>query len=336
MEESRAPDLLRLADPMRLAILSLALMLLASPVAHSDIDETRTTLRTHVLNLINNDRQLYGLPPVELDLHASSIGDAYCRQQIHDGTNGHFTVDGLAPYMRYSFAGGNDGVSENAAAWSATYAFSDRALYEMVRRSQDAMMGESAPNDGHKKTILDPHATHVGIGLAWQRGEFRLVQEFIRRYVDWTRPLPRHSIVGEKPTMAGRALNGATVDAISVHYERAPERMPASVANAIANYALPNKRMDYLPRLVSTTSTNQSGMWEIVRREYANGRRGDFYVGKDGNFTFDVPFTEGPGIYTVVVWVRRGGTSVPIAASNVSIRVEAGPPSPARATVGSR
>src|ERR1044071_2175011 len=48
-----------------------------------------------------------------------------------------------------------------------------------------------APNDGHKKTILDPHATHVGIGVAWEGGEFRLVHEFVRRYVSWKRPPPR-------------------------------------------------------------------------------------------------------------------------------------------------
>ena len=35
------------------------------------------------------------------------------------------------------------------------------------------------------RTILDPYATHVGIGVAWEGGEFRITQEFIRRYVDW-------------------------------------------------------------------------------------------------------------------------------------------------------
>ena len=178
---------------MKRVLLSIAIMMLASPVAHSDIDATRTTLREHVLKLINRDRKIYNLPPVQLDLEASAIGDDYCRRQIQNGTNGHFTTDGLAPYMRYSFAGGNDGLSENAAAWSANYMFSERALYEMSRRSQDAMMAEVPPHDGHKRTILDPHATHVGIGLAWERSEFRLVHEFIRRYVRWTTPLPRHA-----------------------------------------------------------------------------------------------------------------------------------------------
>jgi uncharacterized protein YkwD len=318
---------------MKRALLSIAIMMLASPVAHSDIDETRTTLREHVLKLINRDRKLYNLPPVQLDLEASAIGDDYCRRQIENGTNGHFTTDGLAPYMRYSFAGGNDGVSENAAAWSANYAFSDRALYEMARRSQDAMMAESAPDDGHKRTILDPHATHVGIGLAWQRSEFRLVHEFIRRYVRWTRPLPRRARIGETVLVAGEPINGATVEAISVHHERVPEAMPAHVANALSNYSLPSKRKDYFPRLRQEYTRHPNGTIEIVRREYPGGHRGDFTVAKDGAFSFDVPFTQGPGIYTVVVWVRRDGVNLPVSASNVSIRVEDAAAAPMRAGV---
>ena len=307
---------------MKQLLFSVAIVLLATPLAHSDVDVTRATLREHVLKLINADRQVYGLPPVALDLETSAIADAYCVRQISEGTNGHFGLDGQPPYMRYSFAGGNDGVSENAAAWSATYAFSERALYEMARRSQDAMMAETPPNDGHKRTILDPHATHVGIGLAWERGEFRLAHEFIRRYVRWDHQLPRKAHVDDTVIAAGRPLGDATIEAISVHFEREPRSMPAHVANAIASYSLPENRRDYLPRLQTDYKRRANGTLEIIRREYADGRRGDFRLGRDGEFTFTIPFTEGPGIYTVVVWVRRAGMSTPVAASNISMRIE--------------
>ncbi|MDQ3281822.1 MAG: CAP domain-containing protein [Acidobacteriota bacterium] len=321
---------------MKRLLIAAAVILLASPIAHSDIDETRTTLRQHILTLINRDRALYHLPPVELDLELSSLGDEYCAKQIRYGTNGHYTVDGQPPYMRYSLAGFNDGLSENAAAWSANYSFSDRALYEMARRSEDAMMAEMPPNDGHRKTLLDPHATHVGIGVSWHGGEFRLVQEFVRRYVDWTRPLPRHANVGETVTLAGRPLSGMQIEAISVHYEKAPEAMPAHVANAFESYSLPDNRKDYLPRLKQDYRLNQNGTIEITRREYADGRRGDFYVGKSGDFSFQVPFTEGAGVYTVVVWVTRKGHTTQIAASNISIRVAEPAPGSVRASALSR
>ncbi len=303
-----------------LATIIVALTFFATPLAHSETDVTRATLRDRMVRLINRDRVAYGLNEVQLDLQASAIGDAYCEKQLRNGTTGHFTTDGLAPYMRYSFAGGNDGVSENAAAWSADYAFNERALYEMLGRSQDAMMAEMAPRDGHKKTILDPYATHVGIGLAWEKGEFRLVQEFIRRYIDWARPIPRDAHLGETVRMTGRATSGTRIEAITVHYEPTPETMPAHVASAIDVYSLPDKRTEYSPR---ARGSARSAFSTATRRR---DEPGDLLTGSDGSFSFEVPFTEGAGVYTVVVWVSRDETKKLIAASNISIRVATPPP----------
>jgi uncharacterized protein YkwD len=268
-------------------------ILLASTLAQgeSPIYETRFTLRQEFLRLINSDRKHHGLKPVELDGWTSALADEYCRAQIRNGTTGHFTTDGQSPYMRYSFAGGNDAVSENAAAWSATYRFNDRALYEMIRRSEEAMMAERAPHDGHRRTILDPHATHVGIGLAWEKGEFRLTQEFVRKYIAWTHALPRAATLTEKIVAAGRAERGYLADAVSVHFEPLPQPISPITANMIDTYSLPDRRHDYA-------------------------------VDASSEFSFRVPFTDGPGIYTIVVWVRRPGEKESIPASNVSIRVD--------------
>ena len=276
-------------------------------------EETRMTLRAEMLRMINHDRQRFGLRPLELDPDASAVADIYCKQQIRNRTSGHFTLDGQTPYMRYSFAGGNDGLSENAAAWSANFGFSDRALLEMMRRSQEAMMAETAPHDGHRKSILDPHATHVGIGLAWEGGEFRIAQEFIRRYVEWGRPLSRRASAGERLLFSGRPKRGYEIEAITVHHEPFPQPLSVAAANAIVTYSLPAGRREYLPRLTT-------------KQEYVDGRRGDFQVADDGTFAFAVPFPDGPGIYTVVVWVRAPGARETIAASNVSVRVDAAPP----------
>lgn len=297
---------------MKRFLITAMVMLLATPIAHSDLEETRATLRQHILELINRDRARYNLPPVGLDTEASQIGDDYCRTQIQNGTTGHFTTDGVPPYARYSWAGGNDAVSENAAAWSASYDFSERALVEMAGRSQDAMMAEMAPNDGHKRTMLDPHATHVGIGMAWRGGEFRLVQEFVRRYITWTRALPRAARLDQVVTTSGIAAPGTRIEGITVHHEPLPQGLSAHVASAISTYALPDRRREYVPRAARAKGV------------LAAARRNDFTLRDDGAFSFTVPFTDGPGLYTVVVWVRKDGQSIAFPASNISIRVDGG------------
>lgn len=290
-------------------------------------DETRMTLRAELVRLINHDRARFGLAPVQLDAPASAIADAYCRAQIRNGTTGHFTTDGEAPYMRYSFGGGNDGVSENAAAWSANYGFSDRALYDMMRRSEAAMMAELPPHDGHRRTILDPAATHVGIGLAWEHGELRMTQEFIRRYIDWSRPLPRRLSSPQPVLCSGSAVKGYDVEAITVHHEPLPQPMAVVTANAIQSYSLPESRREYLPRLKGKFTRRVPGGVEEVTEQYSDGRRGDFQVAPDGHFAFAIPLPDGPGIYTVVVWIRRHGSAgEAFPASNVSIRVDGARP----------
>ena len=311
---------------MKKSILALltAIVALAAPLAQGEgpFEETRLTLRQELLRLINRDRKQFGLPPVQLDAFASTIADAYCRQQIHDKTAGHYGLDGQSPYMRYSFAGGGDAVSENAAAWSATYSFSARALYEMMHRSEEQMMGEVTPHDGHRRTILDPYATHVGIGLAWERGEFRIAQEFVRRYVTWQRPLPRTATVSDRVLCSAKPAAGYKVEAVTVHYEPAPEPISALVANKIESYSLPEKRREYLPRLPAPFRRQVASGMEEVRQQYADGRSGDFVVAEDGAISFHVPFPDGAGVYTIVVWVRKHGDRESIPASNVSIRVD--------------
>lgn len=299
------------------------LVLAAAPLLGGQraADMTRMTLRDEFLRLINRDRVQAGLQPVQLDRFATAVADNYCVEQIRNGTSGHFTTDGEAPYMRYSFAGGNDAVSENAAAWSANTPFDDRELLDMVRRSERAMMLERAPDDGHRRTILDPYATRVGIGLAWQGGEFRLTQEFVRHYIDWKRALPRAASVSDAVLCSGRPLPGWDIEAITVHHEPLPQPMLASAANDITSYSLPANRHVYRPRLPTRFTQTANGTIEEVRVTYSDGRRGDFPISANGSFAFVIPFSEGPGVYTVVVWVRPHGGQEPIAATDVSIRV---------------
>jgi uncharacterized protein YkwD len=143
-------------------------VLLATPQAQGRpaVQEIRDSLRLVHLQHINRERERHGLPAVRLDSLSSVIADRFCERQLREGTTGHYLTDGRTPYMRYSVAGGGDGLSQNVAAWSANYIFSDAMLPDLMHQSLSAMLAEVPPDDGHRRTVLDPHATHVGIGLA--------------------------------------------------------------------------------------------------------------------------------------------------------------------------
>ena len=69
------------------------------------------------------------------------------------------------PYLRWGLAGGVDFHAQNAAAWTRRLGPPRRAVGRAsCCRRHESMMAETPPHDGHRRTILDPHWTHVGIG----------------------------------------------------------------------------------------------------------------------------------------------------------------------------
>ena len=307
--------------PETLCVAGLAVVVLLSApgAAHATTPEFRDALRQQLLSRINHDRLEQGVAPVSLDPRASAMADAYCQRQIRDRTTGHFSLDGRAPYMRYSAAGLNDGMSENTAAWSAEYDFSEDAIPRLMIESHATMLDEQAPDDGHRKAILDPAATDVGVGFAWEGGEFRLVEIFLRRYVDWTHPVPRNAATTDHLWAAGRPLEGWVVDTVVVHYEPHPKPIAAMEASQRTTYGLPARRREYVPARQQRSRAARA----ITSGRSETDDVGDFSVHHDGSFSFDVAFPDGAGVYTVVVWVRREKDGTRVSASNVSIRVGA-------------
>lgn len=299
------------------AVLLVLFFATASPVAGAEIPVRDTpkvaaTIKAMMLATINEQRDAFGLAPVRLDPLASSVADALCRRQVYDRSVGHISTDGLSPFHRYSFAGGLDGLTENTAAWSKDTPYTETEIEGLVAESMRAMLAEAPPHDGHRRAILDPHATHVGLGFAWRGGEVRLAHEFLRRYLRWTEPPPRELRIGERATCAARPARGWEIAAVSVHFEPMPKPLSRASASAIESYELPATRSDFTPRRAGDQS-------EIVRIARAGASGGELIVAPDGSFNFAIPFAHGPGVYTLVAWVRNGDQKV--TTSNVSIRV---------------
>jgi uncharacterized protein YkwD len=187
-------------------------------------DDPRRADKQVLLERINRDRAAHGVPPVRYDSRASLAGDLFCLDAALSGSWGHWDLQGRAPYLRWGLAGGVDFHGENTASYSVSDGRVRRPVAELLLQVQEAMMAETPPSDGHRRTILDPGFTHVGIGAAVVGGEFRMSQEFTRAVFEWVEIPGRPLRAGQQARFAGRPPAGWDVAIVEVRFERRPGR----------------------------------------------------------------------------------------------------------------
>lgn len=240
---------------------------------------------------INADRALHGVPPVRYDPQAEGVGDLFCVEAAVAGFTGHWDLSGRAPYLRWGLAGGVDYHEQNAAAYSNSSGVLGRALADLLLASHEAMMAEVPPDDGHRRTILDPNLTHVGIGLATLGGELRMTEEFTRVAFEWIEvpegPLP----AGAVASFAAMPLRGFVVGPVEVRFE--PPPTPLSL------FELRQRRSYAYPRVIHTLRPSH-----LVSSFHQETGWGEFEVQRDGRFTLSFRLDAGPGYYLIVCHVR--------------------------------
>jgi hypothetical protein len=263
----------------------------ASPIAP---DDPYYEARMAVVQRINQHRAAAGLAPVELDLLSSQVSDRHCQEMAGHRYLSHWNLQGLLPYHRYHFAGGRDHIQENLSRMTILstephpISAEPLELLPHMLNAHQRFVDEQPPLDGHRKNVLDPGHTHVGIGLAVAGGEFTMGEEFVNRYVELAalpEALPRGSIRIEGQTLHGEF--GPYYCAL--FYEGWPQR----------------RTVDEL---------NQTYAYEDMSGEIC-GRVPPWQMSFDrssGRFRFSVPVElRGAGYYHLVLWVRRPHRAIP-------------------------
>ena len=255
------------------------------------LDESSSGTIERLLDRINRDRERHGAAPVRLDARLSELASLRCARLIDDQTRGHYTTDGLPPYLRYSMAHVYDYISENVASWTTRRPIPDSAVEDLVLKSHNEMVTEIPPVNGHRKTILDPWATHVGLGYAIDGGELRFIEIFARRYVSWRLEPPSIVVADGTLDLAGQIDASMSLREVSIHWEPPPRPLLPKQADAIHSYGFPSRV-------------------RVIRNETST---------KSSSFQLSVPLDRGPGIYTIVTHLSPRGTDHPIEASTISV-----------------
>jgi len=187
-----------------------------------------THIERTVVDLINEDRRKAGLDLVTWDETAAKSARQHVLEEAVNGYIGHWGMDGEKPQHRYSMAGGLDAVDENESVtlWleGGFHGTSKDQLQAIVAEHQSAMVNEQPPNDGHRKNILDPHHTGVGVAIAVGKYGVAMAQEFTNHYSVMTPP-PLTATPGSTITLAGRINKGYQITGIYGVWEPLPQPM---------------------------------------------------------------------------------------------------------------
>ena len=249
--------------------------------------------KAELLGVINEERKAHGAPPLSYDLLGAKVGDEVCEDAARNRTTGHWDLAGRAPYLRWALAGGIDHHAQNFAAESRRgFEFTEPAA-ELLKKAHAAFMAERPPGDGHRKAVLDPIWTHVGIGFAIVGGEMRMTEEYSRRVLEWVE-LPAGPVkAGKGAFVALKLPRGWSVGAIEVAWEAFPKPMSRAEIAARGAYGLPAGSRTLHPYPPA------GARWE-------SGEKGDFQSTSGGRIEVSVPLDRGPGHYFLVVFAAEG------------------------------
>jgi hypothetical protein len=146
-------------------------------------------VRLALVQRINRERASAGIPPLELDAFSSTVADHHCQEMASYRYLSHWDLHGLLPYHRYHLAGGRDHVQENvsritvlSSAPSPLGTEPGDILPQLLQAHRE-FMEEKPSMDPHRRNVLYPPHTHVGIGFAVVGPEFTMAEEFLNRYV---------------------------------------------------------------------------------------------------------------------------------------------------------
>jgi uncharacterized protein YkwD len=259
---------------------------------------------------LNEDRVKAGLKPLAYDSLAAKVGDEFCLESAQSGAIGHWDREGRAPYLRWSLAGGVDYHAQNFASHTSIGAPLRRSVADLLLEGHEGMMAETPPDDGHRRAILDPYWTHVGLGSALVGGEFRMTEEFSRQIAEWVE-IPAGPVPARGTAPFGAKLPPIwKAGVVEIAWEAPPAPLSLKQIRARGAYSYPHAIHRFRPTLGAGTT-------------WSDGSHGDFQLGPGGRIELPVPIDHGPGSYYVIVYVGHslmGEALTPAIAARIEAR----------------
>lgn len=271
--------------------------------------------RQYMVALINRDRASFGLPPVELDPVGTAAGQEHSDEMALAKYVSHWDLRGRKPDQRYSEAGGHGAVSENVLVThdflgGESYRLAPQQLFRKseLQEMEALFFNEQAPEDGHRRNILNPHHNKVGIGLTVTLPGKRVTctQEFVNEY-GYISKLPDQHPRGEAFNVQGELPKGVSIYSVDIYRDSTPRPMSPMELKATHSYTMPTENVAryFPPPYLSKARMN------VIETQL--GERFSVEVKPEHDWK--------PGLYYVVVWVKRADSDTPLVTSTQTVSI---------------
>ena len=170
-----------------------------------------------MLDLINQARTENGLGSVTLGSNRSAQDHA--KSLLANNHSGHWGLDGLLPYMRYTLAGGEGYAAENVSTSIINPAglgrYRARTPQEILTKQHEGLIN----SPGHSRNILNPWHTHVSLGIDCSPIVCAIVQLSEGNYVSFDQaPDIDRGIL----SFRGRIRSPFSFHSVSIWYHQSP------------------------------------------------------------------------------------------------------------------
>lgn len=260
-------------------------------------DINTDSLKTAMIKIINTERADNNVPPVKYDSVAGMSAQYHADEMKNFNFFSHYSVDGIPPYVRYSFKnGGRDIMGENISIginyelfkFTKTGNSSKMNFKEALIKLNRIMYNEKPPHDGHRKTILNKDYNGIGIGIAYNDTLLFYVETFIGHYIKILSHIPDTIPAGKTIHLYAQIINSNFyLNHIKVYYDSIPDSLP------IGNSFFYDSRDSYnFPN--DTTFYVNTNFCIVGLHNYYNNIKIDW-----NQFFCDI-YTDKPGYYTIV------------------------------------
>jgi len=287
--------------------------------------------KDYLFQLVNEERTKRNLKEVSLDALAEELAEEHARQMATYRFISHLDLDGNKPFRRYNLAGGTKHVSENVSYWECGLRgyLTKKLVLDIHKRWM-----QSEP---HRKNILNPTHTHLGIGIEivfdGKRTVVAAVEEFVDDYGDFSK-VPNWVTRNEIFTLSGTIKDGYKFLSVLVGYEEKTEpKSPEELNTELNSYSLPEPtavivpeeargaRVDELPTFavakVDRSGKNFSVEISLARLFPAQSKQDAFSSRSEGSPSLNPP----PGYYYFMVIVE-GKDGKPFIASTQTVELK--------------